>query len=56
MHDLSTEHVKNDLDLIFKVKEVKLRSVLAEFGVDRPKLLVFLHYLKTYVYFINRYR
>ena len=56
MHDLSTEHVKNDLDLIFKVTEVKLRSVWAEFGVDIPKLLVFLHYLKTYVYFINHYR
>ena len=56
MHDLSTEHVKNDLDLIFKVKEVKLRSVWAQFDVDSPKLLVFVPYLKNYVYFMNHYR
>ena len=36
MHDLSTEYVKNDLDLIFKVTEVKLRSIWAQFGVYSP--------------------
>ena len=56
MHDLSNEHVKNDLDLSFKVTEVKLRSFWAQFGVYSPKLLAFVPYLENYVYIMNCYR